>query len=110
VRNRPPRLEGKFIRPLPEAWIRAAAALPGKALHVGCALWFLAGLRQSESVIVPNGLLKEYGVGRGAKRRCLQTLQAAGLITIEPRPNRNPQITLVVPQTIPNTSPEAPRV
>ena len=34
----------KFVRTIPYCWFIAAAQLPGKALAVGVAIWFISGL------------------------------------------------------------------
>ena len=40
-----------FIKgPIPLAWMMAAATPPGKCLHVGLALWYLAGLKKTNTV------------------------------------------------------------
>ena len=39
-----------FIKgPIPLAWMMAAAMLPGKSLHVGLVLWYLAGLKKTKT-------------------------------------------------------------
>jgi hypothetical protein len=63
---------------------------------VGLALWYFKGLRKTNSFIVSNLLLKEWGVGPDAKSRALRKLQKAGLISVEKRGKRSPQVTLVV--------------
>jgi hypothetical protein len=72
-----------------------AAALPGKASQIGFVLWYLCGLRKSDTVILANGLLEEIHVGRKAKYRGLKALAGAGLIAVEERKDRNPSVTIV---------------
>jgi DNA-binding transcriptional ArsR family regulator len=67
-----------------------------KALLVGLALWHLKRLRQADTFIVSNLMLQEWGVQPDAKRRALHKLEKAGLIKIERRGKRSPQVTLVV--------------
>ena len=81
--------------PIPLAWQVAAAKLPGKVLQTGLAIWFLAGIRESNTVILGNELLAHHGVSRRAKVRCLKALEGAGLIFVEYRENKNPRITLL---------------
>jgi len=51
-----------FIKgPLPMHWVRAAAQLPGKTLHVGLYLWYLAGLTKSTTVVL-SARVAELGV------------------------------------------------
>jgi hypothetical protein len=65
------------------------------ALWVGLGLWFLRGLKRSDSFIVSNLMMQELEVQRDAKARALRKLEKAALITIEPRGKRSPRVTLV---------------
>jgi hypothetical protein len=90
-------VRGKFIAgPINVSWIRKASQLGVKALLVGLALWHLRGLRKADTFIVLNLMLREWGVLPDAKRRALRVLERAGLIKIERRGKRSPQVTLVV--------------
>ena len=54
----PARRKGKFLRgPVALDWLRRAAALPGKALAVGLALWFLRGAESGRRSASPGGHL-----------------------------------------------------
>jgi hypothetical protein len=66
-----------------------------KALLVGLALWHLKGLRRDNSFLVSNQMLHEWGIQPDAKRRALRALEKAGLIRVERRGKRSPQVTLV---------------
>lgn len=94
--SRPPRrVQGTFLKgPIPMNWLQRAAKLSGKALHLGVALWFRAGLVGSLTVKLANADLAAMGVARDAKYEGLQRLKAAGLITIEQQPGRAPTVTL----------------
>jgi DNA-binding transcriptional ArsR family regulator len=95
-RRRPP-IEGRYVRgPIPVAWLCRAGQLGGAALLVGLALWYLYGLRKTDTFIVSNLTMESWGVRRDAKSRGLQKLAAAGLIKVERRGKRSPQVTLVV--------------
>ncbi|MGB7914699.1 MAG: hypothetical protein WCF79_05305 [Rhodomicrobium sp.] len=84
-----------FIKgPIPLAWMKAAAMLPGKCLQVGLALWYLAGLQKTNTVALGNHLLQSFGVDRKAKGRC-QALERAGLVAVLSRPGCNPIMTLL---------------
>jgi DNA-binding transcriptional ArsR family regulator len=73
-----------------------ASQLGVKALLVGLALWHLKKLRQADTFIVSNLMVQEWGVQPDAKNRALRKLEKAGLIKIERRGKRSPQVTLVV--------------
>ena len=95
--RRRPAIKGKYVRgPIPVAWLCRAGQLRGAALLVGLALWYLCGLRKTNTFIVSNVMMESWGVRRDAKSRGLQKLAAAGLIKVERRGKRSPQVTLVL--------------
>jgi hypothetical protein len=63
------------------SWLRRAARLPGRSLHVAIALVFEAMAYDETSVRLPHYRLAELGVDRWAARRALRNLEKAGLIT-----------------------------
>ena len=86
----------RYLRgPVPLAWLQAAARLPGRALQVGLALWYLVGVTKSTTVSLTTVKLAGFGVDRSAKRRALAALAGAGLITLDQVPGRNPVITVI---------------
>jgi hypothetical protein len=87
---------GRFVRgPIPWHWICRAARLPGAALPVSVALWLLSGIRSTRTVSLGNAIVGELGVKRHAKYRALEGLEAAGLVSVERHPGRNPRVTLI---------------
>jgi hypothetical protein len=86
----------KFLKgPVPLNWLSRAGQLPGKSLHVGVVLWFLAGMCRTNSVALSNGVLRLFGVDRHAKYRALNCLEQDGLIEQEQNTGRSPIVTLV---------------
>jgi hypothetical protein len=86
----------RYLRgPVPLAWLEAAARLPGRALQVGLALWFLIGVTKSATVSLTTVKLAGFGVDRSAKRRALTALAGAGLIALDQAPGRNPVVTVI---------------
>ena len=86
----------KFIQgPIPMTWVQRAAALPGKAFHLGMALWFMAGMTKNRRVRVTHKLASQFSVGRKAIARCLKQLQGAGLASVEQRAGRSPEVTIL---------------
>jgi DNA-binding transcriptional ArsR family regulator len=73
-----------------------ASQLGVKALLVGLGLWHLKKLRQADTFIVSNLMLREWDVQPDAKTRALRKLEKAGLIRIERQGKRSPQVTLIV--------------
>jgi hypothetical protein len=97
--SNPGRQAGRFLKgPIPLAWLRRAAVLPGKALAVGLAVWFLSGLRggRKDGLKLTRNTLEQLGVtDRWAKSRGLQALREAGLIEYVSKHGKNPVVTLL---------------
>ena len=65
-------------------------------LWLGTCLWFLRGLKGSDSFLVSNMVAQEWGLLPDAKSRALRKLEMAGLIAVERRGKRSPRVTLVL--------------
>ncbi len=86
----------RFLKgPVPLHWLIAASQLPGKALAVGIAIWFRAGLTRSSSITLSSSHLALWGIDRSAKLRALNALEEASLIALERRNGKNPIITII---------------
>jgi hypothetical protein len=86
----------KFLKgPIPWSWISKGASLKGQALHVGIALWLLAGIKRSQSVALSNSVLQDLGVSRYSGYRALHALESAGLISVDRHAGRNPVVTIL---------------
>jgi hypothetical protein len=97
-RQKPPhhRSNEKFLKgPIPLNWLCHAAQLPGKSLHVGLAIWFLAGLNKSATVKLSQSVLNQMGVDRHSKARALKQLTNAKLISMQSAPGCAPVITVL---------------
>jgi DNA-binding transcriptional ArsR family regulator len=81
--------------PISWAWLSAAMALPGKALHVGILLWLERGLHRSTTVSISLSSMSQVGVSRSAASRGLANLENAGLVTVERHSGRKPRVTIV---------------
>ena len=91
---------GRYIKgPVPWVWVVAAAALPGKALIVGLALWRLSGSMKTMRVMLANSELAPFGIDRAAKSRAVASLEKAGLVEVIRQRSRFPIITLLVPDS-----------
>jgi hypothetical protein len=98
--KRPPtsryRQDGKFLKgPIPLDWLSKAADLPGKALHVGLAVWFWVGIKKQKEVPLSLSRLKEWGVDRFAASRGLKSLEQAGLVSTSRRKGKKAIVTLL---------------
>ncbi|MEX1230836.1 MAG: hypothetical protein WEB58_11395 [Planctomycetaceae bacterium] len=85
----------RFLRgPVPVHWIKQAAALPGKALAVGIAIWFLCGLRKRSKLKFSRATWEQFGLSRSATYRGLEHLESTSLISIDRRRGRCPIVTI----------------
>jgi hypothetical protein len=95
-----PLRKGLFLRgPVPLAWLRRAAELPGKALAVGLALWFLSGMKKRRTLRLTRRTLQRFGVGRKPGYLALKNLEIAGLVCVRRQVGKSPIVTLCLPQT-----------
>jgi len=91
-----PAYKGKFLRgPVPLDWLRRAAELPGCALAVGLALWFLHGCMNQPTVKLTRQTLELFGVKRQAGYLGLKNLEKSGLIRADRHPGRCPIVTIL---------------
>jgi hypothetical protein len=97
--NRVPRHKpgGRFLKgPVPVEWLGRAGSLPGKALHVGLAVWFAAGLAKRREVVLTARVLAAFGVKRRRTAyEALERLKAAGLVAVERHRGRAPRVTIL---------------
>ena len=95
--HRMPRtLRVPFVRPCPVPWLRAAAALPGKALVCALACWYAAGKAKSRSAKVTGKTLDEFGIRRQTFLFGLKALEQANLITVDRHRGRCPIVTILL--------------
>jgi hypothetical protein len=73
---------------------QAAAATGGKRMLVWMLILYRSWQRQNPTVVLPNTMLRKYGISREVKRRALKQLEAAGLIKVQWRSAKNPIVTL----------------
>lgn len=97
-KNSPPRhrIGEKFLKgPTPWNWLTIAAKLPGKALHVAIAIWFLAGVNRSSTINLSVSVLRQMGVARNAYYRGLELLEKAELISVARHRGRLPEVIIL---------------
>jgi hypothetical protein len=96
-----PKLTGKFLGPVPEAWAVKASEAGGRyrsrsALLVGLILWREHRFNgDGLPVKLTKARLRALGVGRYSTRNALDALEKAGLITVERFTHRSPLITIL---------------
>lgn len=87
-----------FFGPVPMGWAERAAALPGRAWHLACALWFDANCSRGKPATVQptRRTLLRFGLSsRPTLYRALDVLEGAGLIRVETRDGRRPLVTIL---------------
>lgn len=85
----------KFLKgPIPWDWVSMASKLPGKALHVANALWFIAGIKNCRTIALSGKVLRGMGVKRNAAYRGLTALEASGLVSVIKYSGRCPVVTI----------------
>ena len=86
-----------FLRgPIPLDWLGSAAALPGKTLHVGIALWWLHGMAKGKPFKLTQKALQPLNVERDTASAALVRLEQAGLIRVVRKPGQRPTVSMVV--------------
>ena len=68
--------------PIPGSWLSLAATLPGKAFHVGVALWHESGMKKQLEVKMTGQLLRKFGVLPVSGGRALRHLELASLVSV----------------------------
>lgn len=81
--------------PIPMTWLQRAMGLPGRALHVGLAIWFQAGMKRRPDVKLSLSGLQAVGVQRSTASRALKSLEGAGLVSVVRAPGKKPVVTLL---------------
>ena len=98
IKRRPPRHKQgeKFLMgPIPLSWLAKAAAIPGKALTIGIALWFEVGCNNNATVKASGGLFAKLSVSRNASYRGLRELENRGLVKVDRHRGRSPVVTIL---------------
>jgi len=79
-------------------------------LAIGLAVHYAAGVRGTHrDISVSNELAEVFGIDRYAKRRALEQLAAAGLITMAQEGKAAPRVTIVLKRGRPSSAFEARR-
>jgi hypothetical protein len=89
--------EGFFAGPIPLGWVAQAAALPGRAWHLACALWHDAQCQKGKFATLrpTRRTLRRFGLSDRTYYRALRALESAGLIRVEGLRGRRPLVTIL---------------
>ncbi len=84
-----------FVKgPIPGDWLTQAASVSFRALRVGLALWYLAGLNKQRSVKPTWATWRRFDLAPEAGRLGLAALERAGLVAVDRQPGCCPLVTL----------------
>ena len=85
--------------PIPGRWLARVFGLPprsaGRALRVGLALWYLAGVKRSKQVRPNREAWQHFRLSADSGRRGLADLEGAGLVAVDRRAGCCPVLTLL---------------
>ena len=81
--------------PIPMAWLNEAAKLPGKAINLGLAIWWLAGMAQTKTFKLTGKALDQLGVSRDTAADALKRLEGRGLIRVQRAPGQRPTVEIL---------------
>jgi len=85
-----------FIKgPIPMDWISAAAKLPGKAIHVALALYWMDGMNPQKRFKITRRALDLFNVSDDAYRDALLRMEAATLIRVSRSPGQRALVEIV---------------
>jgi DNA-binding transcriptional ArsR family regulator len=88
---------GRFFLsgPITLSWLGRACKLPGKALAMALACWYVAGLRSRKGGLkVTTNTLAQFGLDRISKARGLKALEKAGLVCLNRDGQKSPSVTI----------------
>jgi CRP-like cAMP-binding protein len=82
--------------PIPLAWLNKAATLPGKAINLGIAIWWLHGMSRDKAFKLTGKALAQLGISRDAASSALKGLEAQGLIRVQRSPGQRPTVEILL--------------
>ena len=86
----------RFLKgPIPLDWLTAAAQLPGKAINVGIALWWLAGMSKTGILKLTRQSQLALNISKDAVRDGLRRLHQAGLIELTAQPGQRHSVRII---------------
>jgi len=76
-------------------WLSEAAKLPGKALNLAIAIWWLAGMSKTTAFKLTGKALDQVDISRDAAASALNRLEAQGLIRVQRSPGQRPTVEIL---------------
>ena len=81
--------------PIPMAWLNEAAKLPGKAINLGLAIWWLDGMAKTKTFKLTGKALDQLDISRDAAADALKRLEGRGLIRVQRAPGQRPTVEIL---------------
>ena len=89
-------LTAPFLKgPIPMAWLNEAAKLPGKAINLGIAIWWLDGMAKTKTFKLTGKALDQLDISRDAAADALKRLEGRGLIRVQRAPGQRPTVEIL---------------
>jgi hypothetical protein len=85
--------------PIPLKWTQQALSIGGKAGNVALALWWLVGLKKTTKVRLTAQVLGKFRVSPRSARRLVDQFERAGLVRVDRKRGRGPDVTLLDSQS-----------
>ena len=76
-------------------WLSSAAELPGKALHLALALWWLHGMAKGKPFKLRRDALNLLHLSRDATNSGLARLEQVGLVKVERHSGQRPLVSIL---------------
>ena len=101
--------------PIPLDWLSQAAQMPGKALALGLALWWLHGMSKGAPFKLSKKATDLFDISRDAGYDALRRLESAGLISVIRARGQRPTVKVLIskpaqpPIRAPNPKLECPQ-
>jgi hypothetical protein len=86
-------------RPIRYDWLAEVGKVPGKSLHLGIALAWMAVVRGEPRVRLGRRVMARFSLSRDACYDGLRRLEVHGLVTVWRLPGRSPMVTLMEPKS-----------
>jgi len=83
-----------FVQAIPGGWLGKVAKLPGRALHVGLAVWYVSGLAKGKPGKLTGKALQLFGIRRDTGYRALRRLEIAGLVRVSRKTGSCPLVSI----------------
>jgi hypothetical protein len=90
-----PAQKDAFVGKIPLWWVQRAAALGGKALALGVAVRYFAGLKRTYTIRLSAKLLNLFSISNDSAVRALSKLESAHLLMVERHNGRRPTLWII---------------